>query len=37
MIELTDGERELYKRQIQMPGFGEEAQRKLKSSAALGP
>jgi len=35
MIELTERDREMYKRQIQMPGFGEEAQRKLKNSSAL--
>ena len=34
-MELTDRDREMYKRQIQMPGFGEEAQQKLKNSAAL--
>ena len=34
-MELTDRERETFKRQIQMPGFGEEAQRKLKGSSAL--
>ena len=35
MTELTDWELEKYKRQIQIPGFGEEAQRRLKASAAL--
>mgnify|MGYP005840207979 CR=1 FL=1 len=35
MGELTERDRELYKRQIQMPGFGEEAQAKLKASTAL--
>jgi molybdopterin/thiamine biosynthesis adenylyltransferase len=35
MVELGDRDCELYKRQIQMPGFGEEAQRKLKNSSAL--
>jgi len=35
MPELTDRDREMYKRQIQMPGFGEEAQLKLKNSSAL--
>lgn len=35
MRELTDRDREMYKRQIQMPGFGEEAQLKLKESSAL--
>ena len=35
MVGLTDRDREMYKRQIQMPGFGEEAQRKLKNSSAL--
>jgi len=35
MKQLTGRERELYKRQIQMPGFGEEAQSKLKNSSAL--
>lgn len=33
--DLTDREREIYKRQIQLPGFGEEAQRRLRASAAL--
>lgn len=32
---LTDWELEKYKRQIQIPGFGTEAQEKLKQSAAL--
>jgi molybdopterin/thiamine biosynthesis adenylyltransferase len=35
MVELVDRDREMFKRQIQMPGFGEEAQRKLKNSSAL--
>ena len=35
MVELTDRDREMYKRQIQMPGFGEEAQEKLKNSSAF--
>ena len=35
MKELTDLDREVYKRQTQQPGFGEEAQRKLKNSSAL--
>jgi molybdopterin/thiamine biosynthesis adenylyltransferase len=35
MKELTDLDREVYKRQIQQPGFGEEAQRKLKNSSVL--
>ncbi|UCC69627.1 MAG: HesA/MoeB/ThiF family protein [Armatimonadota bacterium] len=35
MIELTDRDREMFKRQIDIPGFGEEAQRKLKNSSAL--
>ncbi len=35
MRELTDRDREIFKRQIQMPGFGEDAQRKLKNSTAL--
>jgi len=35
MVELTDRDREMYKRQIQMPGFGEEAQQKLKNSSAF--
>ena len=35
MISLTDRDREMFKRQIQMPGFGEEAQAKLKNSSAL--
>ncbi|MBM3501642.1 MAG: HesA/MoeB/ThiF family protein [Armatimonadetes bacterium] len=35
MVPLTDWEIEKYKRQIQIPGFGEEAQRKLKASSAL--
>jgi molybdopterin/thiamine biosynthesis adenylyltransferase len=32
---LTEWELEKFKRQIQIPGFGEEAQRKLKASSAL--
>ena len=36
MLELTDRDREMYKRQIQMPGFGEEAQQKLKKTCASG-
>ncbi len=35
MIPLTDMDREVYKRQMQQPGFGEEAQLKLKNSSAL--
>ena len=35
MQALTDWEREKYRRQIQIEGFGEEAQTKLKNSAAL--
>ena len=35
MIELTDWEIEKYKRQIMIPGFGEEGQRKLKDSSVL--
>jgi len=35
MLELTGIEREVYKRQIQLPGFGEDAQAKLKGSSAL--
>ena len=35
MAELTDRDREMYKRQIQMPGFGDAAQEKLKNSSAL--
>ena len=35
MLELTEWELEKFKRQIQIPGFGEEAQRKLKASSAL--
>jgi molybdopterin-synthase adenylyltransferase len=35
MIELTAEEREKYRRQIMIPGFGEEAQTKLRNSAAL--
>jgi molybdopterin/thiamine biosynthesis adenylyltransferase len=35
MAELTDLDREIFKRQMQIPGFGEEAQRKLKNSSAL--
>lgn len=35
MTELTEHELGKYKRQIQIPGFGEEAQRKLKGSSAL--
>lgn len=33
--QLTELERELYKRQIQIPGFGEEGQLKLRRSSAL--
>lgn len=32
---LTDFEREKYRRQIMIPGFGEEAQEKLKAASAL--
>lgn len=35
LLELTEWDLEKYKRQIQMPGFGEEAQQKLKNSAVL--
>ncbi len=35
MLELTPQELEKYKRQIQLPGFGEEAQKILKNSSAL--
>lgn len=35
MLELTDWELEKYKRQIQIPDFGVEAQRKLKNAAVL--
>ncbi len=35
MVELTDRDRDMFKRQIQIPGFGEEAQLKLKNSSAL--
>jgi molybdopterin/thiamine biosynthesis adenylyltransferase len=35
MIELNDLDRDMFKRQIMIPGFGEEAQRKLKNSSAL--
>jgi len=35
MIPLTDLDREVYKRQIQLPGFGEAAQVKLRNSSAL--
>ncbi len=35
MTQLTDRDREMYKRQMQIPGFGEEAQLKLKKSSAL--
>jgi len=35
VLELTDWERDKYRRQIQIEGFGEEAQLRLKSSAAL--
>jgi len=34
-MSLTDWEIEKYKRQIMLPGFGREAQEKLKASAAL--
>lgn len=35
MLDLTEFELEKFKRQVQIPGFGPEAQRKLKNSAAL--
>ncbi len=35
MIHLTDFDLEVYKRQIQLPGFGVEAQTKLRNSSAL--
>jgi molybdopterin/thiamine biosynthesis adenylyltransferase len=35
MVELTDRDRDMYKRQIQMTGFGEQTQLKLKNSSAL--
>jgi len=35
MVELTDRDRETFKRQIQIPGFGEAAQLKLRNSSAL--
>jgi molybdopterin-synthase adenylyltransferase len=35
VIELTDFDLEVYKRQIQLPGFGVEAQTKLRNSSAL--
>jgi molybdopterin/thiamine biosynthesis adenylyltransferase len=35
MNALSDRDREMYKRQIQIPGFGEEAQERLKNSSAL--
>jgi len=35
MLELTEWELEKYKRQIQIPDFGVEAQRKLKDAAVL--
>jgi molybdopterin/thiamine biosynthesis adenylyltransferase len=35
VAQLSDRDREMFKRQIQMPGFGEEAQLKLKNSSAL--
>lgn len=35
MIELTPIELERYQRQIMLPGFGEEAQRRLKASTVL--
>jgi molybdopterin/thiamine biosynthesis adenylyltransferase len=35
VAELTDRDRDTFKRQIDIPGFGEEAQRKLKNSSAL--
>lgn len=35
MSNLTDFEREKYRRQIIIPGFGEEAQEKLKASSAM--
>ncbi len=33
--QLTDLERDIYRRQIQIPGFGEEAQLKLRNSSAF--
>jgi len=33
--QLTEREREIYKRQIQIPGFGEDGQLKLRNSSAL--
>ncbi len=35
MVGLTERDREMFRRQMQIPGFGEEAQTKLKNSAAL--
>lgn len=35
MLELTDRDREMFKRQIDIRGFGEASQRKLKNSSAL--
>jgi len=35
VAELTDRDREMFKRQMDIPGFGEDAQRKLKNSSAL--
>lgn len=35
MLELSEQELEKYRRQMMIPGFGEEAQRKLKNSTAL--
>jgi len=35
MAGLTDRDREMFKRQIQIPGFGEEAQARLRLSSAL--
>lgn len=35
MLDLTESELEKYRRQIQIPGFGAEAQRRLRNSAAL--
>lgn len=35
MIDLSDWDRERFARQLQIPGFGEEQQRKLKGSTAL--
>ena len=35
MVELTPRDREKYRRQMMIPGFGEETQRRLKNSSAL--